>query len=480
MARIFISFLGLGNPRTEFGYDLAKYNWPGKCEDEVEVYFAQTAILKFLEESRGIDGAVDRVVFLCTEQSRKRLPLLEAEMKKYLAVPPNYLVPRPYIPTDMKAENQWGWFEQLLGIIDHNDSLILDFTHGMRPVPIVFSSAIGFLRRAKNITLSHALYAWYDQNDKDRVHPIVDMRGFYVINDWTESVSRLTDDADVRQLAQLAGDTEIEPLKPLADPGLVRAFQEMTDCIRNVDVNNITAKVSGTLKMVQAARENASGSAKVMLDLVWEKFSTLASNHPLSGRYDAPYFESQLRIIEVLLEHRLFMQAFTAMREMVGSLGMVGVTGKYRKNMRSSKGKKYRRIADVFINMLQFPETKWDFSNQAQIDKEMLKDWYRTLQETGIEQQLRKIVTPMVATRNGFDHAWTSKTSAHDNIQEEGQAYLITLKTVVDLMANEKLFEQTARQSHRIYFKILNKCKLSALRIFTWIRACTYSGPPRG
>ncbi|MBV5326222.1 MAG: TIGR02221 family CRISPR-associated protein, partial [Chlorobium sp.] len=298
-------------------------------------------ILKFLEETASADGPVDRVIFFCTKESRdKHLEELQEELQQQLNNPPAHLVvPEPLVPTEMTAANQWGWFEQLLSNIDKGDTLIIDFTHGMRAGPIVFSSAIGFLQRAKEITLAHALYAWYDPSAKSKTHPIVDMRDFYVINDWAESVARLTDDADARKLAELAKTTGIEALQPLGDPNLIAALQEMTDCIRNVDVNNVSKKVSAALELVEQARGRVSDSAKVMLDLVWEKFSTLAAEYPPSGHYDQAYFRSQLEIVRVLLEHRLFMQAFTAMRELVGSLGMVGLTGKYHKNFGHPKRK---------------------------------------------------------------------------------------------------------------------------------------------
>jgi hypothetical protein len=191
---------------------------------------------------------------------------------------------------------------------------------------------------------------------------------------------------------------------------------------------------------VKQARDISSGSAKVMLDLVWEKFSTLSADYPLSGRYDRLYFENQLRIIEVLLEHRLFMQAFTAMRELVGSLGMAGVTGKYRKQMSGSDGKKYRlRFAEVFVNMLQYPPAEWKFHNQAAMDKEILLPWFESLRQISVEPELRKIVKPMVDIRNGFDHAWTSKAEAQSEIENKGREYFNVLQTIINLLSDRQL-----------------------------------------
>lgn len=434
MAKVFVSFLGTGSPVKDPGYDRATYDWPGKSETTVTVCFAQTAILKILEDKAGEEGPVDRVVFLCTKESKeKHLLDLQEELQQHLATPPDPIVPEPLVPTDMKAGNQWQWFEQLLNIVDQGDTLIIDFTHGMRAVPIVFSSAIGFLQRAKRVTLAHALYGWYDVAEKDKVHPIVDMRDFYVINDWAEAVARLADDADARKLGELAKTTGVEALQPLADENLIKAFEEMTDCIRNVDVNNVGKKVGAALERVKQARNRVAGSAHVMLDLVWKKFSTLATDYPPSGHYDLAYFQSQLEIISVLLEHRLFMQAFTAMREIVGSIGMAGLTGKYIKQMANADGRKYRnRFAEVFVNMMQYEPCDWSFSGQAETDRQNLMPWFETLRKIGAEQELRRIVKPMVLTRNGFDHAWTARPEADAEVAEDGRRYFAVLRDVME------------------------------------------------
>lgn len=449
MARVFISFLGIGGRAKTPGYDEATYVWPEKSSEPVTCRFAQTAILKAFDAGRDQNMAVDRVILFCTQESQdKHLDLLTKEFEAHLGQPPQITVP-DLVPTDMSADNQWGWFENLLENVGVEDRLVIDFTHGMRAVPIIFSSAIGFLQRARTITLEHALYAWYDPDNKGKPHPIVDMKAFYVINDWAESVARLTEDADARKLGELAKESRIEALAPLADIHLIDAFQDMTDCIRNADVNNISEKVNAALAQVESARHSAGGSARLMLDLVRDKFSGLSACYPPSGRYDQPYFDTQIKIIDVLMEHRLFMQAFTVMRELVGSIGMAGLSGKYgNREMSSKKGRRYRRFADIFIRMVSIAERPgsnergWEFADQDAKDKDTLYPWFLELKEAGIEQELRCIVKELVNIRNGFDHAWTSEKTASPDIEKKGKEYLTVLHNIVRRMAEQQLFSK--------------------------------------
>ncbi len=451
MAKVFVSFLGTGSDVKNPGYDEASYNWPGESETVVRAHFAQSAILKILEEKAEGNGPVDKVVIFCTKDSEeKHLQLLRNELQIHLASPPKLIVPNPPVPTDMSAANQWGWFEQLLKVVDQGDFLIIDFTHGMRAVPIVFASAIGFLQRAKGVTLTHALYAWYDRKRTDSPHPIVDMRDFYVINDWAEAVSRLTDDADTRKLAELAASTEVEALRFLNNKELIHAFAEMTDCIRNVDVNHVGEKVGAALDKIEQAEKRATGSAQVMLHLVRDKFGILGTSP--SGRYDRAYFDSQLELVRVLLEHRLFMQAYTAMRELLGSVGMAGLPEEEYavEQLTSKKARRYReRFAEAFVGMLQTPREKWDVPPPEQGDASQrdpardrltLKPWFDTLEQSGIiTEEARALVKDMTKIRNGFDHAWTAHAGVEQDIEAAGRKHLVLLKELVARMAEQKL-----------------------------------------
>ena len=423
--RIFIAFLGVGNPKTpEAPYDTVAYAWEGRPSRRT--MFAQAATAEHL-------GPFDQIAILCTKDSRQLRPRLKAELQQLPDFIKDSITDLPDdLPTEMTAENQWTWFEQLLDVVQDGDHVTFDFTHGMRAVPIIFSSAIGFLRRARAITLEHAVYGWYDRENTSGLHPLVELREFFVINDWAEAVSRLAEDADARALARLANENRgIAALRPLADPELIEALNSATATLRNVDVNNVGRDVRAALKIVARHRDSASGSARLLLDLVDNKFTTLAID--CGGRYDANYFQLQLAVIDALVEHRLFMQAATAMRECVGSLGMLGLTGKYDKPMKNDEGRQNRpRFADTFVNMLQYERDKWRFDEtDPKCGVPHLRPWLDHLAGLGIEAELRAFVPDLIKLRNGFDHAWTSKKSAEPDIDERCRVYQRALTTTV-------------------------------------------------
>jgi len=435
MRNVYISFLGLGreNKATkQWEYTLAQYRLNGIETDLTQ--FVQVAELSVL----GAD-VFDRIIVVATEKSHEyHYPELVRQLHRIggddiLAV---------IIGEDMSAEGQWTWFEKILPYIDQGDSLTVDMTHGYRSIPIIFSTAINLLKKAKGVDLKAAYYGAYDQKDPSTgVVPIIDMRDFFLVNEWADAISRLVEDADARKLATVSRQSPDFQIGELNDEALVRAFEELTDAIRNIDVHNIARKANEVLGMVLSKRKEVSHAGRLMLDLVVDKFTQIATEGPPTGDYDHAYFDLQLRFIDLLMEHRLYMQAFTVMREFVASLGLVR---RPEAHTRNSDGRKKRNRADVFFNMIQFKEEKWDFSGEVEDRKNELLPYYRELEGCGIIRELRAFAEELARYRNGFDHAWTKRAEAPADIRQKGTDFCAKLKGVVALMAQHRIFHPPA------------------------------------
>lgn len=114
---------------------------------------------------------------------------------------------------------------------------------------------------------------------------------------------------DARKLAEVAEKTSRFQAGELNDPGVMRMFDDLTDTIRNVDVNNVGQKANAAIMMIREKKKTASETGKILLDLVIDKFIHLTTKEPPSGKYDTDYFKVQLEIIRLLITHKLFMQA---------------------------------------------------------------------------------------------------------------------------------------------------------------------------
>jgi len=329
------------------------------------------------------------------------------------------------------------------GLIGWNDELTVDLTHGYRIIPIIFSAAINFLQKARAVRLEAVYYGAYE---KDRSNPpIVDMKDFYLINEWADAVGRLIDDADARKLADVAGRSPDFQLRGLNDPALVEAFNKLTDAVRNVDVQHIHGIAADALDLVNRKRSQVAGAGEMLLTLVIDKFISLVNGEPLSGYYDRSYFALQMELATLLLEHRLFMQAFTVMRECIGSLAMVGLDREVRYDNNYGRKERYS-YGDVFLRMLQMPEEKWEFDERRSKISRALMPFYGRLKGCGIVSILKSgsdnpnevsddlSINGLAELRNGFDHAWISKSKPPDTIEKCGFVFLSKLRNIMNVL----------------------------------------------
>ncbi|MEA3280182.1 MAG: TIGR02221 family CRISPR-associated protein [Thermodesulfobacteriota bacterium] len=424
MRNVYLSFLGLGSFKSDikqYVYDKTVYELDGGKSGNTQ--FVQVAEIQILGAQ-----SFDKIIIVATQKSYNRhFGKLESQLIQTGAKNISHLI----ISEEMAPEAQWEWFEQILDLIESGDNLTIDLTHGYRSIPIIFSTAINFLQKARNISLNAVYYGAYEKNKA--VAPIVDMKDFYIINEWAEAVSRLVEDADVRKLAEISRKAPEFQVRELADESLIKSFEVLTNTVRNVDINNVADKANTTIKLVEERIRDASITGKILLKMVINKFDSLTTKGPVSGKYDKAYFHIQLEIIFLLLDHKLFMQAYTVMRELIGSIGMVEIE---KAKVNSADGRKLRRrFAEVFVRMLQREEDGWTFEGQAKKDKEKLMPYYQNLKSLGIESILREFTKDLVNYRNGFDHAWTSKNKAYPDIENKGYQFFENLKEVIKLLA---------------------------------------------
>lgn len=408
MARVFITFVGAGS------YTRTIYESPDGRRSSPTT-FSQCALVELYRAA-----TFDRFEVFVTKTSKERnWEALRGELAR-LGVTAR-LEPRQ-IPETLDEASQWSWFEELLLAIDPHDTLVFDVTHGYRAIPLVMCAAIGYLRRAKRVRIEGIFYGAENEEDKqNKVVPqrglLVDMSGFFVIHDWAEGVARLVESADARKLAELAADATVGSFAGLRDPALIGSLQRLTDALKNVEVHSVELVARDALHRLAAQRDAARTHAEAQLvQLVIDKMTTLAVEEPTEGRYTRDYLTLQVRVASLLIEHGLLMQAFTVLRELVGSIGMFGVPEKHRsKAAASASGRALRgRFAETFIAMLQFPRQAWAFVGQREIDEKALVAWYEQVLETGVQvlgsaDALPSLLREIADLRNGFDHAWTSK-----------------------------------------------------------------------
>ncbi len=430
MRKVYLSFLGLGQFDRETGeyrYRPAVYELNGRKSKVTR--FVQAAEMEILD-----GGGFDLVLVAATRKSRDaHFENLKAEMETHGAAPKVLI-----LEEEMDSKGQWQWFEKLLCRIEPGDRLTVDLTHGFRAIPIVFSTAINFLQKARNIGLEAVYYGVFEKI-KDLGHaPIIDMKDFYLINEWADAVGRLVEDADARKMAEVAEKTADFQAGELNDDKVIGTFEDLTDAIRNVDVNNIAQKADCAVRLIRKKEKSASATGKILLNLVIDKFVGLAAGAPTNKKYDKTYFLVQIEIIRLLLEHKLFMQAYTVMREFIASVAMIPFE---KEGMNNDRRKKRRvRYGEIFFQMYQYAEPKWDFGQRDELRLGMMP-FYDLLKSNGIGSIFAEFSGKLAKYRNGFDHAWTARSGAEKDIEKFGKDCLNKLEAAMALMIDADVFD---------------------------------------
>ncbi|MFP4350386.1 MAG: hypothetical protein ACLFQY_19000 [Desulfococcaceae bacterium] len=247
------------------------------------------------------------------------------------------------------------------------------------------------------------------------------------------------DDADARKLASVAERGPGFQAGDLNDEAVVRTFEDLTDTIRNVDVNNVAKKANDAIALIREKQKKASRTGKLLLGLVIDKFTLLTTETPPSGKYDRAYFEVQIEIIRLLLEHKLFMQAYTVMREFIAALGMIPFE---KEGMNNKKRKKRRKQhAEVFLQMVQRKESGWIFHGGKADMAERLRPFYHLLKEKGVLSEINLFINDLVDYRNGFDHCWTGVAGAKTDISEQGNRFISHLKKILNQLEKHQMLD---------------------------------------
>jgi len=401
MRRIFISFLGMG-PDGE-GYSELNYQMEGKT-GIVSTEFVQRAELEFL----GSDS-FDKIFILCTKESYEfSFHDLRDELCDSLGTE-RQNIQNVLIDNIETTKHAWDLFGKINSLISDGDRLVLDMTHGFRSLSIIFSAALNFILKSKSkIILENVFYGQQPFGDDSKGN-IIDMKEFYIINEWADAVGRLIDSADARKLAVLADRDSNLHFRQLDDESFINCLGDLTDTLKNVDVNRIAGKTESALAVVSNLLSNSDGAERELLELVEDKFRPLAVKS--SGKYDRDYFTLQIKIIEMLIEHKLFMQAFTTMREFIGSIGMIGAPSEYTENMNDNETADIRpHYADLFIRMIRFSKKSFKIRNDETDRHLKLKNSiYGKIHEIGMLEEFKSISKNLLNVRDGFDHAWTGK-----------------------------------------------------------------------
>jgi CRISPR-associated Csx2 family protein len=473
--RVFLMFLGLGSPVTngngssprDFEYKQAQYQFRGQTPGEPTAY-VQVEILKGLIVDK---EAPELVLVAMTQDSEKWHWSKAGRLRDQLQGIQGLPKPVPIRISDvLTVEEQWKSFEAILEGVPAGCELYIDMTHGFRIIPILFSSAISFLVQAKDVQLKGAFYGAYEpRRSADGPFPIIDVAEFYRINQWAEAVRSLVQDANPAMMGELASSERSLRMDALHDDRLIASLGRLGAVLKNADSTSIAKATEELVSLVETRREGATPAARVLLDLVLDKFRVMVAEKA-EQRFTRDWYEVQLKMADILLCHGLNMQGLTVLRELVVSWGeelarqeIADATSEGRiEYSRNHKPRELRDwfkacrsfLAEPFSARLYMDPKQWlpatGRDPTGKVTRLCTDGMLRRAKLTGDWQNEFEFVKKLGDLRNALNHAWTEKKKdvTIETIGEQSSQIGTAVRKKMDMLLAQGVLGNGEAQLH--------------------------------
>jgi|GEM_PF-3678540 len=465
--RVFLSFLGLGRSKKDAAgqvidqlYDETEYIFVG--QSNVRSRYVQSAILQGTDE-------FDRVILAMTPQSKAwhwdRPERLKAELEDAGLNTDQFVTVE--ISEVLTVAEQWENFGKLVLEVPAGARLCVDLTHGFRIIPVLFSVAIEMLTRIKDVQLEAVWYGAYEPAVNPDITQVVDVSLFFGVTRWAEAVRAVTEDLNPSMLAMLASDDRSELRIPgLARPGLADSMSRLAATVKNANANGAPEDIMAALDEINAAHADASALGRALLELMLDKFGAM-SHAESARRFTRDWYETQLTLGRLMVDHGLLMQGLTVHQELLTSCFEEMCTRAWyhegcperllcSENKSSSKAKAFaksnlRSMGDSLRARVSLKSTetydpsapRWDSEHQYM--KPLVLRVFEESLRFGYDSGRFEFFAELTNLRNSFNHGWMGK-KAMGASEVTGLARELDLK--VSTLVRELLQEGLIGQEH--------------------------------
>ncbi len=182
------------------------------------------------------------------------------------------------IPDGRDDAELWQIFQAVVEIIEPNEAVVFDITHGFRSLPFLSFLAAAYLRKVKAIQLKHVFFGNFEMRDQSVTPhrtPVLDLTNFVELLDWMVGADLFVRFGDARDLATLLH-TQHNRVKPDPKTASKDEMAAWNNSPIKATAENLT-KVSKALRVVRPA-DAMHASAQIMQQLpaVEHEIGTLA------------------------------------------------------------------------------------------------------------------------------------------------------------------------------------------------------------
>ncbi|EFO79698.1 CRISPR-associated protein, TM1812 family [Oscillochloris trichoides DG-6] len=335
-----ISFLGAGN------LSQTTYYWG---DHTCSTHFMAEATVRIFKP--------DQLHVIVTKEAREKH--LNDLMSRVEGILPVFPVD---IPSGRSEEELWAIFAAIAGVIEDDDTIIIDITNAFRSIPMMALLAAAFVRVVRKATVERIIYGAFEAK-QDNITPIFDLTSFVNLLDWTNATDSFLRYGRADQLSQLASvSNSHSPLPPIATD-LSDHLKTLTNALQTVRPIELMRSAQQVEHLVSSSRNDVSTTnqpIRLLLDQIAIEYGQFGLQRPRHPNTAPDLLKRKLRMIGWYLDKGLAVHAITLAREWLISLVLVRVGG-------DMFCKEHREDAEKLLNGYSSPIAKSALPDYAQL-----------------------------------------------------------------------------------------------------------------
>lgn len=409
--KIFLSVLGSGQ------YGPCKYVLPDGSYNSGEVKYVQEAMLKLLQHEMGPSDQVYIFLTEGPEGSRQKNWEDDGWIERSTQKPlqneglasriqklnfPCEVTPVG-IPDGNNEKEIWDVFSKMFEVIDEDDHIYFDVTHGFRYLPMLGLVLLNYAKFLKNVTVEKITYGNFDGRDKAKNEaPIVDLTSFSLLQDWTSAASEFLNNGNATSIEALA----IQQVRPVLakslgkdiDAANIRDFAKSLNKFSNQIITGRSKSIySGAqVQNIRDRAENVKEDLIAPMAPIVEKTKEKVVGFKPEGNVENGY-----AAVNWCVDNNLIQQAYSLLLETTISavLEKLGKKDFFERDAREIVSSAF------YIHANKIPFNKWIKLCQEN------SDFVNALLENSFFQKLSSAYSKLSTYRNDLLHAGTKKES---------------------------------------------------------------------
>ncbi|MCF8349057.1 MAG: TIGR02221 family CRISPR-associated protein [Bacteroidales bacterium] len=136
----------------------------------------------------------------------------------------------------------WEIFQIMFELLDVEDDVYIDITHGFRYLPLLTIVLMNFAKFLKSVTIRHISYGNYEGRNEQDEAQIVTLTSFSELQDWTSAAASFIKTGDTFDITKLIENEELNRI--------FRKFSDIHTVVRGKDLyaGKIQAQLASMLK----------------------------------------------------------------------------------------------------------------------------------------------------------------------------------------------------------------------------------------